>query len=215
MGRLVAGVSVALWNNTKACGRKYRVRCIGGAITHPCHNGQSVVVTIVDFCQPPCDGILNLSEDAFDVIADRDAGKVRVEYNHLMWLGRLQELQVTRVGLMLGMFSLYVGNGDSRKAEMLAILKAISLCAHSAALIGKEIDIVSNSAEAVSWVNAAGVGNLAFMNIIQEIQQFLFILGNTRVIFNFRSSNSLADSLARNGSGKGADLLFGSCRSFC
>ncbi|KAK2655120.1 hypothetical protein Ddye_008172 [Dipteronia dyeriana] len=53
-------------------------------------------------------------------------------------------------GLMLGMFSLYVGSGDSRMAEMLAIHKAISLCAHSIALIGKEIDIVSDSAEAVS-----------------------------------------------------------------
>ncbi|KAK3219904.1 hypothetical protein Dsin_013874 [Dipteronia sinensis] len=84
MGRMVAGVSEALWNDKKACGRKYRVRCIGGAnkAPHPCHNGKSVVVTVVDFCQPPCNGILNLSQDAFDVIADRDAGKVRVEYNH-------------------------------------------------------------------------------------------------------------------------------------
>ncbi|KAK3221219.1 hypothetical protein Dsin_008244 [Dipteronia sinensis] len=82
MGRMVAGVSEALWNNKKACGRKYRVRCIGGAneAPHPCHSGKSVVVTVVDFCQPPCNGILNLSQDAFDVIADRDAGKVRVEY---------------------------------------------------------------------------------------------------------------------------------------
>ncbi|KAK2655170.1 hypothetical protein Ddye_008222 [Dipteronia dyeriana] len=110
-------------------------------------------------------------------------------------------------GLMLGMFSLYVGSGDSRMAEMLAIHKAISLCAHSTALIGKEIGIVSDSAEAVLCVNAAGVRNLAFMNIIQEIQQCLFILGNKRVIFNFRSSNSLPDSLAKNGSGKGANFV--------
>ncbi|KAK2641042.1 hypothetical protein Ddye_022805 [Dipteronia dyeriana] len=106
-----------------------------------------------------------------------------------------------------GMFSLYVGSGDSRMAEVLAIHKAISICAHSVALIGKEIDIVSDSTEAVSWVNAAGIGNLAFMNIIQEIQQCLSILGNTLIIFNFRSSNSLADSLAKNGSGKGADFV--------
>ncbi|KAK3221740.1 hypothetical protein Dsin_008765 [Dipteronia sinensis] len=69
-------------DDKKACGRKYRVRFIGGAnkAPHPCHNGESVVVTVVDFCQPPCNGILNLSQDAFDVIVDRDAGKVRVEY---------------------------------------------------------------------------------------------------------------------------------------
>ncbi|TXG60930.1 hypothetical protein EZV62_012293 [Acer yangbiense] len=78
-------VSKELWNDKKACGRKYRVRCIGGAneAPHPCHKGESVVVTVVDFCQPPCNGILNLSQDAFDVIADRDAGKVRVEYTQV------------------------------------------------------------------------------------------------------------------------------------
>ncbi|KAK3219902.1 hypothetical protein Dsin_013872 [Dipteronia sinensis] len=83
MGRLVTGVSEALWNDKKACGRKYILRCIGGdePTLHPCYEGHRVVVIVVDFCQPPCYGIFNLSLNAFDVIANRDFGKVRVEYN--------------------------------------------------------------------------------------------------------------------------------------
>lgn len=78
---MVTGVRSNLWQGRQACGRRYRVRCIGptynfrGACT-----GRSVVVKVVDFCQDPCNGDLNLSRDAFRVIANTDAGNVRVEY---------------------------------------------------------------------------------------------------------------------------------------
>lgn len=81
-GTFVAGVRDELWGNRAACGRKYRVTCIGGANTasHPCKRG-SVTVTVVDSCKPKaqCRGIINLSKDAFNVIADIPAGKVRVQ----------------------------------------------------------------------------------------------------------------------------------------
>ncbi|XP_038697039.1 EG45-like domain containing protein [Tripterygium wilfordii] len=81
-GPWVAGVNDALWNNGAACGRRYRVRCTGGAnlAPHPCKPGTSVVVTVVDYCKRPCNGIINLSKQAFSQIADTDAGKVKVEY---------------------------------------------------------------------------------------------------------------------------------------
>ncbi|KDP45911.1 hypothetical protein JCGZ_15471 [Jatropha curcas] len=81
-GLMVAGVSDALWNNGAACGRRYRVSCIGGAnkAPHPCKGG-SVVVKIVDYCSRGCQADINLSQDAFSQIADTDAGIVRVQYD--------------------------------------------------------------------------------------------------------------------------------------
>ncbi|KAK6235953.1 hypothetical protein SCA6_011290 [Theobroma cacao] len=82
-GKMVAGVSDALWNNGGACGKSYRVKCIGGAnlAPHPCKEGTSVVVKVVDYCKAGCQGIINLSQDAFSTIADTDAGIIKVEFN--------------------------------------------------------------------------------------------------------------------------------------
>ncbi|KAL5773052.1 hypothetical protein ACOSP7_012671 [Xanthoceras sorbifolium] len=47
----------------------------------------------VDFSvYPPCNGVINLYEDAFDVIADHDAGKVRDEYTLGMGMTLCSEL---------------------------------------------------------------------------------------------------------------------------
>ncbi|XP_041021940.1 EG45-like domain containing protein [Juglans microcarpa x Juglans regia] len=82
LGVMVAGASDAIWRNRAACGKNYRVRCIGGAnlAPHPCKSG-NVVVKIVDYCSSPgCNGTINLSRDAFSKIADLNAGKVKIEY---------------------------------------------------------------------------------------------------------------------------------------
>ncbi|XP_031285123.1 EG45-like domain containing protein isoform X2 [Pistacia vera] len=80
-GTMVTGVSDALWNNGRACGRRYRVRCIRGTneAPHPCRSG-NVVVKVVDRCKTGCNGVLNLSQDAFAKIANPDAGNVIVDY---------------------------------------------------------------------------------------------------------------------------------------
>ncbi|KAE8711231.1 EG45-like domain containing protein 2 [Hibiscus syriacus] len=82
-GIMVAGVSDALWQRGRACGKRYRVKCIGGAnqVLHPCKNGKTVVVKVVDYCKARCQGIINLSRDAFSTIADPNAGIVLVELN--------------------------------------------------------------------------------------------------------------------------------------
>lgn len=79
---MIAGVSDALWNGGAACGTKYRVSCVRGAnqAPRPCREG-SVVVTVVDFCSKVCNGVINLSLDAFSQIADPNAGKVVVRYD--------------------------------------------------------------------------------------------------------------------------------------
>ncbi|KFK21882.1 hypothetical protein AALP_AAs48851U000100 [Arabis alpina] len=79
---MVVGLRDPLWEKGGgACGRRYRVRCIGATyhFDRPC-TGRTVDVTVVDFCREPCNGDLNLSRDAFRVIADTDAGNIRVDY---------------------------------------------------------------------------------------------------------------------------------------
>ncbi|WZZ70133.1 hypothetical protein YC2023_081503 [Brassica napus] len=78
---MVTGVRNNLWQGSRACGRRYRVRCIGPTYNFPrACTGRSVIVKVVDLCREPCNGDLNLSRDAFRVIANTDAGNVRVEY---------------------------------------------------------------------------------------------------------------------------------------
>ncbi|KAF8033836.1 hypothetical protein BT93_C0179 [Corymbia citriodora subsp. variegata] len=81
-GVMVAGVSDALWNGGKACGRMLRVRCTGAAndFPKPCKAGV-ITVKVVDYCRQPCNGVINLSQDAFARIANLDAGKVWVDYS--------------------------------------------------------------------------------------------------------------------------------------
>ncbi|KAJ4839770.1 hypothetical protein Tsubulata_026564 [Turnera subulata] len=82
-GNMIAGVSDALWDGRRACGRRYRVRCIGAAnkMPRPCRAG-SVVVTVVDYCAY-CKGDINLSKYAFSQIANPEAGIVVVQYDQV------------------------------------------------------------------------------------------------------------------------------------
>ncbi|KAI6682522.1 hypothetical protein NL676_036403 [Syzygium grande] len=81
-GVMVAGVRDELWDNGRACGRMLTVRCVGPANPnpHPCKAGV-ITVKVVDYCRQPCNGVINLSRDAFGKIAVLDAGKVRVDYS--------------------------------------------------------------------------------------------------------------------------------------
>ncbi|KAK1562612.1 hypothetical protein Q3G72_014800 [Acer saccharum] len=110
-------------------------------------------------------------------------------------------------GKVLGLFSASVGMLDSNSAELLAIHKAVSLCTMSVYLHGVEIEIVSDSFVVVDWVNSSGVGCLEHVNTIFDIRNALANLGNTRVIFNPRSSNTFADALSKNGSALKEDRL--------
>ncbi|KAK2654773.1 hypothetical protein Ddye_014629 [Dipteronia dyeriana] len=112
------------------------------------------------------------------------------------------------LGIILGLFLFYVRIGDSRLAEILAIHKVATLCSQSVMLRDKEMDIVSDSSKIVTWVNSEGPNNLEFVDIIYETRHALSLLGNTRVIYNPRSSNALANSLAKNGSAFFLLLLF-------
>lgn len=82
-GVMIAAASDAIWNNRAACDRKYKVMCTGATNQgdpHPC-TGKSVVVKIVDYCPAGCRGTIDLSQEAFAIIANPDAGKVKIQFH--------------------------------------------------------------------------------------------------------------------------------------
>ncbi|XP_058227103.1 EG45-like domain containing protein [Rhododendron vialii] len=84
-GVMIAAASDVIWDNRAACGRMYSVRCTGPTnqgVPQPC-TGQSVVVKVVDYCPPGCASTIDLSQEAFTVIADPNAGKINIEYNQV------------------------------------------------------------------------------------------------------------------------------------
>ncbi len=83
-GVMIAAVNSGLYANGGACGRMYSVRCIRGtnAVPQPCR-GNSVTVRVVDLC-PGCNANqIDLSQEAFNVIANPDAGRVIIDYTQV------------------------------------------------------------------------------------------------------------------------------------
>ncbi|KAM6552905.1 hypothetical protein CsatB_013667 [Cannabis sativa] len=84
-GVMIAAASDVIWNNREACGKQYRIECTGptnDGVTQPC-TGQSVVVKIVDYCPSGCAATIDLSQEAFSVIANTDAGKIQITYTQV------------------------------------------------------------------------------------------------------------------------------------
>nr|CAB3468847.1 unnamed protein product [Digitaria exilis] len=82
-GTMIAAASEALWNGGAACGSFYTVTCTGGTneTPNPCNPGTSVTVKIVDLCPSPgCQATLDLSEQAFSIIGNLNAGKIDINY---------------------------------------------------------------------------------------------------------------------------------------
>ncbi|KAH7860234.1 hypothetical protein Vadar_011059 [Vaccinium darrowii] len=83
MGVMIGAASDTLWNGGAACGTSYSITCTGATnegVPQPC-TGQTVTIEIVDYCPPPgCKGTIDLSQEAFAVIADLNAGSVYISY---------------------------------------------------------------------------------------------------------------------------------------
>ncbi|PON56022.1 Expansin [Parasponia andersonii] len=78
----IAAASNVFWKNGAACGKRYKITCLGPTnqgVPHPC-TGKTVVVKIVDYCPPGCAGTIDLSKEAFSTIANTDAGKINIQY---------------------------------------------------------------------------------------------------------------------------------------
>ena len=123
------------------------------------------------------------------------------------WSAGVDGVSRDHCGKVLGFFSTNISLVDANTAEILAIHQACAMCASSSVMIGKVITIVSDSKTAVSWVNSSGFGSLKHVDYIYDIRSILNLLGRTTVIFNPRSTNCFADSLAKKGSNSEGDMV--------
>ncbi|KAL2481018.1 putative EG45-like domain containing protein 1 [Abeliophyllum distichum] len=84
-GTMIAAANPSLYNNGEACGRRYRVKCTGATnqgVPQPC-TGNEVTVKIVDLCPGCGNDQLDLSQEAFSVVANPDAGRIKTDYNQV------------------------------------------------------------------------------------------------------------------------------------
>lgn len=83
-GVMIAAASDEFWNDGGACGQMYEVSCLSGTndgTPEPCLGSGSVLVMIVDYCPPgSCRATIDLSQEAFQSIADTDAGVINISY---------------------------------------------------------------------------------------------------------------------------------------
>ncbi|KAK3227605.1 hypothetical protein Dsin_007467 [Dipteronia sinensis] len=105
------------------------------------------------------------------------------------------------------LFSKFVGVTDSNTVELWAIKKAVQLCSENPELRGREVEVVSDSKVAVSWVNDKDFGSLAHVNAIYNIRYCCSSFGNLEVTYDSRAFNSFADSLAKMGSSMVGDFV--------
>ncbi|MBA0626864.1 hypothetical protein Gotri_006096 [Gossypium trilobum] len=88
-GKMIAAAGDALWNNGAVCGKIFTVTCTGprNPVPHPC-TGKSVTVKIVDHC-PGCPSTIDLSREAFALIANPVAGIINIDYNQYAYFTSL------------------------------------------------------------------------------------------------------------------------------
>ncbi|KAK2648310.1 hypothetical protein Ddye_015799 [Dipteronia dyeriana] len=96
---------------------------------------------------------------------------------------------------------------DVITADILANARACELCISQMELTSRSIVINSDSRDVVSWINNEDLGNINFSHLINDIGNILLRLGKTTDEFRSRASNSLANTLAKQGSAGEGDVL--------
>ncbi|KAJ0886758.1 putative rlpA-like protein, double-psi beta-barrel [Helianthus annuus] len=84
-GVMIAKVHISMLANGKACGRRYRVRCLSGtnkAIRDAC-TGKTVDVKVIGSCEKCNQNELVLSQEAFAKIARLALGRVNINYEQI------------------------------------------------------------------------------------------------------------------------------------
>jgi hypothetical protein len=108
---MIAAASEVFWDGGAACGDRCMVTCTGATnqgVPHPCTGG-SVTVKIVDLCPAGCRGTIDLSQEAFALIADPDAGKIHIEYTkYVRTSSRVYMLPCKHLRLLLHFFSKFI-----------------------------------------------------------------------------------------------------------
>ncbi|KAK3199478.1 hypothetical protein Dsin_022893 [Dipteronia sinensis] len=104
-------------------------------------------------------------------------------------------------GKIMHLFWSCIGLTNSNTAEVYAIHRACKLISFNQFLAERHIIIISDSKAAVAWVNGEGLGLLNLVDAVYDTRQILLLMNSVSIIFKPWSSNSLADSLAKAGSG--------------
>ncbi|TYG89222.1 hypothetical protein ES288_A12G082500v1 [Gossypium darwinii] len=79
-GKMIAAIGDALWHNGTVCEKMFTVKCMGprNPVPLPC-TGKSVTIKIIDY-YPGCPSTIDLSQEAFTIIANLVAGIINVDY---------------------------------------------------------------------------------------------------------------------------------------
>ncbi|KAK5775355.1 putative EG45-like domain containing protein 1 [Gossypium arboreum] len=79
-GKMIAAIGDALWHNGTVCEKMFTVKCMGprNPVPLPC-TGKSVTIKIIDY-YPGCPSTIDLSQEAFTIIANPVAGIINVDY---------------------------------------------------------------------------------------------------------------------------------------
>ncbi|GJS82824.1 EG45-like domain containing protein [Tanacetum coccineum] len=82
---MILAANSGLFANGAACGTRYRVTCMGRTnddVLQPC-TGNSIDVTVVNLCLRCASNQVDISQEAFVVIANTDAERINIEYNRI------------------------------------------------------------------------------------------------------------------------------------
>ncbi|KAK2654685.1 hypothetical protein Ddye_014541 [Dipteronia dyeriana] len=110
-------------------------------------------------------------------------------------------------GKILLLFSYYLGIMDSCSAEVHATIKACRLVSSNRSLLMHDISIITDSKSVVEWIKGEDFGHLLMAHLVYDIRNFIQDMTGLEILFKPRASNSLADSLAKEGSDNQGDRL--------
>ena len=184
---------IAWWFKHHGCGSSVPLTSLLQGVSEFCKDPVKTKQRIVEAWVPPVLGALKFNVD----------GSSRGTLG-LAGIGGV--LRNSR-GMVLCLFSLFVGFQNSITAELMAIGKACYLCVSNHSLQGIEIEIISDSLVAVNWINSDSVDSLAYANLVYDIRDQMRNHGSLSIRFFSRASNSYADSLAKKGSNKEGDIV--------
>ncbi|KAK3219666.1 hypothetical protein Dsin_013636 [Dipteronia sinensis] len=77
-------------------------------------------------------------------------------------------------GQIMCLFSVFVGSQESNAAEIMAIHRAVELCASRPSLRNQEIEIIRDSQVAVAWANKnTNFGSISLVQLIYDIRSYI------------------------------------------
>ncbi|EFJ31904.1 hypothetical protein SELMODRAFT_18782, partial [Selaginella moellendorffii] len=73
---LFVAAAPSIFQAKRACGKHFTIRCVGSS----CKGHKSIRVVVVDLC-PGCPGAFDLSKEAFEKLANPDAGVIDIDFH--------------------------------------------------------------------------------------------------------------------------------------